>query len=193
MKRRGPWTQQVLGRLRTEIQGYFRVYYRELGNEVARYEEAAVVPHWLKGGRRIQVSGCADGLMIGHVYYEDIAPLDAASREDNEFHFYLPYTDLVKDIVARYIPPRPGAVVEIGPAELGFPDYEPGQPFGTWSAISPAQITHALPEGHDLVEEVMWSRLDVADLHNLDHWSDRSKAAGEARLAVQAALNGPIH
>ena len=88
MKRWGPWTQQVLDRLCAAVQGYFRAYYRELGNQVARHEEAGLVPHWLKGGRRIQVSGCADGVVIGHVYYEDIDPLDAASREDNEFHFY---------------------------------------------------------------------------------------------------------
>ncbi len=186
----GPWTAEKRNRLANDVQRYFRVYYRELSNRVRAHDRGPgpVLPHWLRGGRRIEVSGCADGVVIAHNYHRDADRMDPASRTDNEFAYYLPHTQLAKDIAANYIPPRPGGEVQVSPADLGFPDYEPGQSFGAHCYLSPAQITHAFSEDMEIVEEVHWLRFDIVDMENLHIWRDRSRAPREARDAVQVAL-----
>lgn len=186
----GPWNDHAkLARVTDDIEGYFRVYYRELRNRVEAHdrENGPVLPHWLRGGRLIQVSACADGVVVVHNYHNQNDHQDT-SRTDYEFDYYLPYWQLAKDIAAKTIPPRPGGDIDTSPAALGLPDYPTGQPFGAWAYLSPVQIGHALPGGSELVEDINWSRLDIADLDNLDAWRDQSKAPGEAQQAIQHAL-----
>lgn len=181
-ERWGPWTQGKLNKLRYDIQRYFRAYYSELRGHVAAHDpDFQTLPPWFKGGRQVQTQACADGVIVVH------RPFDEQTRTfpDREYSYSFSLTpdSPVKEAVARMVPPRPG-----GEMELTLLDYEPGEEFGAFTYQEPIQITHPAGEDLEIVEEIPWTRLDVADLGCVDLWRDRAAARKEARHILSQYL-----
>jgi hypothetical protein len=89
---------------------------------------------------------------------------------------FLTPDDPVKVTVARMIPPQPG-----GEIEIGLLDYPVGRGFGAISYEEPVQLIHPLGDDQELLEEIPWTRLDAADMDNLDVWQDKTAARRNAR------------
>jgi hypothetical protein len=139
MKKFGPWSKGMLHKLEYEVRGYFKAYYRELRKHIATHDpDFQVLPHWFKGGRKIQTQACADGVMVVHRPYDE-ETMTFPDRDD-EFEFFIEEQPmLVKEAVARLIPSRPG-----GEIEITLLDYQPGQDFGAISYPEPFQLVHEL-------------------------------------------------
>lgn len=69
-RRWGPWSETQMQELRLNMRAYFETYYAALREMVTEHDEAADLPGWLKGGREIIASFCADGVVLVHVPYE---------------------------------------------------------------------------------------------------------------------------
>lgn len=178
----GPWTQGKLNKLRYDIQGYFRAYYSGLRMHVTAHDpDFRVLPLWFKGGRRIQAQGCADGVMVVHRPYDEMTRT-FPDREDS-YEFFLTPEAPVREAVARMVPSRPG-----GEIEVSLLNYQPGQGFGAFSYEEPVQLVHSLGEDQELVEEIPWTPLDVADMNCLDLWRDKAEAHKSARQVLRRYL-----
>lgn len=182
IKRRGPWTQGKLNKLRYDIRGYFRAYYSELRKHIAAHDPSFQnLPIWFKGGRKIQGQACADGVMIVHRPYDEETCI-FPDREDS-YEFFLSPDMPVKEAVARMVPTQLA-----GENATSLLDYQPGEGFGAVSYEEPFQLNHPLGDDDELIEEVGWTRLDCADLDNLTLWRDKSEARKNARKVLSSYL-----
>jgi hypothetical protein len=160
----------------------FRAYYSEIRKHVATHDpDFQVLPLWFKGGRKIQVQACGDGVIVVHCPFDEEMRSFPNHEDSNEF--YLTPGMSVKEAVARMVPPRPG-----GEIQVTLLDYEPGEPFGAFSYREPIQLIHQMGEDQELVEEVKWTRLDAADMGCLDIWRDKSEAHKSARQVLSQYL-----
>lgn len=180
-ERSGLWSRELLDRLSSEVQEYFRAYYSELRRLTAEHEDADL-PYWFWGGRQIVTSACTDGLVIAHSPY-DVETHTFPEREDS-FSFCLGPADqgisvgeLVRD---SYSPTFPdGGKMEV------MPVYPPGEDFGYYLIRTPAYEGFPAGEGYSVGSISDWTRLDVASRSYLHVWRDRERAERDAWEAVR--------
>jgi hypothetical protein len=164
------------------VQGYFRAYYSELRKQIAQHDpDFRVLPQWLRGGRRIEVHACLDGVIILHY------PLDENYSEGTDVYDYrVDTSDQVKDVAARSVPERPGGLYQAGTL-----DYNDPTDFGAGTYAAPIEAVHPLPDGEELIEQVSpWTQMNFADMRNRDVWRDRSTARRDARELIARFLPG---
>jgi hypothetical protein len=155
-----------------EVKKFFRAYYKELRKQIVMHPDANL-PRWFKGGRRIITNVCNDGVVIVHRPYDEESQT-FPDRDDS--YIFQGQAVLVKELLARYIPPKPE-----DEQEPPFPDYVPGTDFGARYFAEPRQMQ--TPLGGDLIayQETPWTRLDYASVYRIGAWSDASLAPEQAR------------
>jgi hypothetical protein len=164
-------TEEMLGRLRTEITGYFEAYYSALRNQIAGHDALyeSIPPHF-KGSRKVVTNFCRDGVVIVH---------EPAETEQDSYVFESALDTRVEDVVARHtpIPPSGESVTII--------DYSPYDDFGAFSITEPLQQEE---EGRTYESE--WTRMDIASWNNLGMWRDKHEARRLARHDLRPYLEG---
>lgn len=70
-QRWGPWSQEMLDWLCNDVEEFYSAYYSELREKTAEHDpEFRVLPHWFKGGRKINAIACKDGVVVVHLPYD---------------------------------------------------------------------------------------------------------------------------
>jgi hypothetical protein len=170
----------MLDRLRHDIEEYYSAYHSELRKQIAEHDpEFQVLPHWLKGGRKVVTICCEDGVVVVHLPYEPDT-MTFLDREDS-YDFYLRPGELVGEWVAEYGHPwmNPGGLpVDMQPL---IAEYAPGEDFGPGYWLEPRRSYSPLDSERFMTEEDKWSRLDYTNMQKLDIWQDVPRAREQAR------------
>jgi hypothetical protein len=162
-------TSEMLGRLRTEITGYFEAYYSALRNQIAGHDALCEsIPHHFKGSRKVVTNFCRDGVVVVH-----------EPAEQDSYVFESVLDTRVEDVVARYTPTLPSG------ESVTLIDYSPYDDFGAFSITEPLQH-----EEGGRTYESEWTRMDIASWNNLGMWRDKHEARRLARNALRPYLEG---
>jgi hypothetical protein len=160
-------TSEMLGRLRTEITGYFEAYYSALRNQIAGHDALCEsIPHHFKGSRKVVTNFCRDGVVVVH-----------EPAEQDSYIFESVLDTRVEDVVARYTPTLPSG------ESVTLIDYSPYDDFGAFSITEPLQH-----EEGGRTYESEWTRMDIASWNNLGMWRDKHEARRLARNALRPYL-----
>lgn len=185
MSETGYWTNARINRLRYDVKRFFRAYYSEVRRQIAEAPDAEAIPPWFRGGRRIEITLCADGIVVGHRPYDEEAPT-FPNGEDAYTFALAPGVMTVKEVVARYKPPfPPGKAVS-----ALIPDYAPGEDFGARYWSEPLRrVTPMDDKGRIITEASKWTRLDYASMNRLGAYRDLPWAREQARHVLRPYLN----
>ena len=183
----GPWTQAQTEELRRDMRAYFETYYGALGELVAEHDEHADLPGWLKGGREITASLCADGVVVVHVPYE--RETQTYPERENSYSFYADPAKLGYS-VGRLVHENYGTEVPGGRKLRVMAEYAPGEDFGVFVRLWPAHEPYTAPDGYQIDVTSHWTRLDTISRSNLNVWRSEMLARHQAEAAVRPYLEG---
>lgn len=175
-----PISEELQGRLRNEIESYFRAYYSALRDLTAAYPEdtesgrdsygftvPGVVPDFYRGAKDVRTFFCNDGVVVAH-YPAPAHQQDAYSFDDRSWA-------TVQGVVRAVTPPLPNG------DRFGYLSYEEGTDFGAESVPGPGEVWDPGPEGIPAHYSTDWTRLDWAHKDHLDRWRDPSETRERAR------------
>jgi len=170
-----------VNRLHYDVKQYFRAYFKELRKQIAAHDpNFEKVPHWFKGGRKVETIVCKDGAVVIHWPY-DMETMTYPDKPDSFPLFHMP-DELVKERVARYelLWPDP-TTLPSGWSPL-IPNYAPGEGFkpGHWPEPR-RRLTPWENQDKDIVEHDKWTRLDYTPASRLEVWRDVERARRQAR------------
>lgn len=183
----GVWKSEDLNQLKAEVIAFFSAYYSEL-RRIVEESEPETLPAWIKGVRLVHTYACKDGVLIAHIYTDNI-PSGLSTELHNRipFRFEIRPNSTVNDLYWQLIPPRLGGgkfPVHANP--------KPGERFGKQSFLRPLSLYVPLSKEKYLQEDAerLWSRLDYADLYETvvrGRWKSTELAKEEAELALEFA------
>lgn len=175
-----PISEELQGRLRAEIESYFRAYYSALRNLMAPYREDAApsrspygfaspgaVPDFYRGAKDVRTFFCKDGVAVVH-YPVHTGKDDTYSFEDRSWA-------AVQGLIKAVTPPFPNG------DRVRMLTYKLGEDFGADSASGPMEVWDPGPEGTPATYSTDWARLDWAHKDHLDRWQDPTEARQRAR------------